>query len=262
MASYSPAAARAYLVALLLLAPLPAAAWTPRCQVVIAEEAARLAPPDLYPLIDRHRRQLRAGAVAPFQDRDPMRHVKNPDGSGSLDRVIEEEVEAAIDAIRSHRPFAEIVHQLGVVSHFVADANDPLNTSDSDPRERDYFADYLRYMESAEPRFPLLFYGITPGLDEQPSLAGLVRRTLERSRQLYPLIGLEYRRIGFASGVGAFDDRSTAFGVASLSFSHAVSDMTQVLRYIWIRAGGIDERKGLPARGELLLLLPRYQPHG
>ena len=71
------------------------------------------------------------------------------------------------------------------------------------------------------------------------------------------MIGREYRRIGFSSGIGRFDDRSTAFGVASIAFSHAVTDVTLALRYIWLTAGGIDDRANLPAGGTRLTVLPR-----
>jgi hypothetical protein len=214
-----------------------------------------MAPHDLYRQVQRYPKELEEGALAPFEDGEPARHTA--DGGGALERVIGEEVERAIRAIEGHVPFERVVYQLGVVSHFVADANNPLNTSAADPSEGLYFADYLRYLESAEPRVPVLFYGVYPGLEERGSLAPLLDATFARGRQLYPLVGLEYRRIGYESGVGRFDDRSTAFGVASLAFSHAVSDVALVLRYIWVRAGGADFRTKLPARGEKLVRLPR-----
>jgi hypothetical protein len=253
---------RVYLLAVLGLAfalagVSPARAWTPGTQVTIAREAARLVPPDLFRQIDRHRRIFEEGATAPFQDGDPARHMKNSDGSGTLDRVIQEEVVRAVAAIRDHRPFEEIVRQLGVVSHYVADANNPLATSAVDAEESRYFVDYLRYAETAEPRFPLVFYGIRPGLEQKKDVSPLLAETFRRGRELYPLVGREYRRIGFSSGLGRFDDRSTAFGVASLSFSHAVTDAALVLRYIWITAGGADERSNLPARGTRLTVIPR-----
>jgi hypothetical protein len=252
----APAAAALAALAALALAAPDAAAWTPRTQAVIAEEAARLAPPDLYRQIDRHRARLREGALAPFADADPARHAVNPDGTGRLDRVIAEEIDRAVAAIRDHQPFEDVVFQLGVVSHYVADAENPLNTSAADPEEGRYFADYARYLEQTEPRLPALFYGVEAGLETSPEAAPLVAVILERSRALYPLVGREYRRIGFASGIGRFDDRSTAFGVASLAFSHAVSDVGLVMRHIWIRAGGADAR-GLPERGRGVLRLPR-----
>lgn len=240
-----------------LLRPSPVAAWTPQMQKVIAEEAARLAPPDLYRQIDRHRDWFLQGVRAPFESGGPERHVKNADGSGLLDRVIEVEVRTAIEGIRSHQPFHQIVYRLGVVSHYVADANNPLNASDADPREREYFADYLYYMEHIEPKLPVIFYGLTPGTDG--SIQPLVDEALDRSRDFYPSIGREYRRIGFAAGRETFDDKSTAFGVAAVSFSQAITDVMQALRFIWLQAGGADSR-ALPERGEQVVHLPRYDP--
>jgi hypothetical protein len=232
----------------------PAAAWTPATQAVIAREAARLTPPDLARQIEKHRRTFDDGVQAPFADTDSARHMKNPDGAGKLDRVIAEEAEAAVKAIRSHKPFEEIVRKLGVVAHYVADANNPLAASGDDPEERRYFVDYLRYAETAEPRFPLVFYGLSPKLDASRDLSPLIEAALQRGRELYPAVGGEYRRIDYASGLGRFDDRSTAFGVASVSFSHAVTDVTLALRYIWLAAGGVDDRANLPAGGRLTVL--------
>ncbi|HEX7183308.1 MAG TPA: hypothetical protein VF756_15840 [Thermoanaerobaculia bacterium] len=237
----------------------PAAAWTPATQTAIAREAARLAPPDLARQILKHPRAFEAGVLDPFNDSDPGRHMKNPDGSGDLDRVLLAEVKAAVEAIRAHRPFEEIVRRLGAVSHYMADANNPLATSAADAEEARYFVDYLRYAETAEPRFPLVFYGAMPGLEKRKDVAPLLGETLRRGRELYPMVGREYRRIGFASGRGRFDDRSSAFGVASLAFSHAVTDVAQTLRYIWLVAGGADERKSVVNGGTRLLLLPRAE---
>jgi hypothetical protein len=249
--------AAAFLAAVALSSAAPAVAWTPATQATIAREAARLAPPDLARQIARHKSDYQAGVAAPFSDTDAGRHRKNPDGEGSLDRVIAAEVEATIAAIRGHQPFAEIVRRMGTVSHFVADADNPLATSGDDPEEGRYFADFLRYAESAEPRFPLIFYGAWPALNTQRDLDVLLAETLRRGRQLYPTVGREYRRIDFASGLGRFDDRSSAFGVASVAWSHAVTDVALVLRYIWLRAGGADDRSGLATAGGRLLLIPR-----
>ncbi len=253
----------ARVVALALFAALaaaPAAAWTPKTQLVIAREAARLTPPDLARQIARRERSYEAGVTAPFTETDATRHRKSEDGSGSLDRVLLGEVDGAVAAIRAHRPFDEIVQRLGTVAHFVADANDPLAVSAADPEESRYFVDYLRYAESAEPRFALVFYGVPERLAADRDVAALLQETLRRGRELYPLVGREYRRIGYGSGVAAFDDHSTAFGVASLAFSHAVTDVATVLRYIWLRAGGGDGRSGVAIDGHRLLLLPRAHP--
>ena len=78
-----------------------------------------------------------------------------------------------------------------------------------------------------------------------------------RGRQLYPAIGEEYRRIGGigrVSGIGGFDDRSTAFAVAALSYSHAISDVARALRHVWLAAGGSDPRQRLAERRDSLLV--------
>src|SRR5688572_23405813 len=84
----------------LLLASLasPALAWTPRTQSAIAREAAQLAPPDLARQIEKHKEAYQAGVQDPFQDADPDRHRKDPDGSGTLDQALFAEVDAAISA--------------------------------------------------------------------------------------------------------------------------------------------------------------------
>ncbi|MGB5754120.1 MAG: hypothetical protein WBN87_14760, partial [Thermoanaerobaculia bacterium] len=52
-----------------------------------------------------------------------------------------------------------------------------------------------------------------------------------------------------------FDDRSTAFGISSMAYSHAVSDVVAVLRYIWLAGGGIDSNDLLPLDEDQLILL-------
>jgi len=235
----------------------PAGAWTPNTQVTIGREAARLAPADLRRQLAKHKKVFEEGITAPFGETDPSRHAKNADGSGQLDRVIQTEVQKAIEAIRGHQPFPVVVRQLGVVSHFVADANNPLATASSDREEGRYFADFLRYAEGAESRLPVVFYGVERRLDRGRDLSPLIVATLARGRALYPLVGREYRRVGFASGSESFDDRSTAFGVVALALSHAITDVTQTLRHIWLQAGGADDRAQIPERGTRIVVLPR-----
>lgn len=235
----------------------PTAGWTPTSQQRIAEEAARLAPPDLYRQLVRNRVAYRQGVNDGFAERDPAAHAKNADGSGRLDQAIAIAVDNAVRSITAHQPFNEISYRLGIVSHFVADANNPLNADESDPEEPRYYADFLSYLESSEPRVRMVFYGFRRGFDGSRHLPDLITEALERGRGFYPAVGREYRRVDFAPGRQAFDDRSSAFGVASLAYSHAVSDIAEVLRYIWLEAGGIDTRQRVPVRGRDVIRLSR-----
>jgi len=250
--------------AVVLLAPGMARGWTPSSQQEIAAEAARLAPPDLARQLLRHGDRYLKGVVDAFHERDAMRHMHNPDGSGVLDRVILDEADRAVAMIRRHAPFSDVAYQLGRVSHFVADADNPLNASQADANEGTYFADFLFYAQAVQNRFARIFYGADAALARSPgrdSLQRFVARMLERSRTLYPLIGSEYRRVGRVDGQALFDDRSTAFAVAALSFSHALSDSAAVLRDIWLRSGGADPRGRAAIENQRLLLLPaRAEP--
>ena len=248
--------AAALAVALAAIA-VPASAWTPASQQTIASEAARLAPPDLYRQLARNRLAYLQGVADGFGERDPLAHVKHADGTGRLDQAITTAVDNAVRAIVAHQPFHEICYRLGIVSHFIADANNPLNSAEDDVDEGRYYADFLTYLESTEPRLQLVFYGFRRDFDGGRDLPVLIAGGLERGRRFYPLVGREYRRVGFASGRQAFDDQSTAFGVASLAYSHAVSDIAEALRYIWLEAGGIDTRRRIPVRGRDVVRLPR-----
>ena len=217
-------------VALVGLSPSDASAWTSKTHLLIAETAASVSPPDLRRQIDRHLASYREGCRLPMGA-----------AHGRLDQHIEEETARTIAAIRNHRPFRDVVRQMGVVSYYVATANNPLNTDNGDPMESSYSTDFARYVESAQGRFRLAFYGEGREIADS-GVAPLLQRTLRRGRDFYRSIGREYRRVGGPPGRTKFDDKSVAFAVGSLAVSHAVSDVGAVLRHIWIEAGGADKR--------------------
>ncbi len=260
MRSPTPGTLATFVLIHAMLGGSPLAAWSPASQEAIVRDAARLAPPDLARQLGKYGRELAAGALEPFAESDSLRHVKNEDGSGAVDVALAQETEAAIDAIVALRSFAVISRRLGRVAHWAADLNNPLNSSASDADEGRYFRDYLLYADSARPRFAVVFYQNRAPLAARADVARLASEALARGRELYPLIGLEYRRIGFATGQLAFDDRSTAYGVAAVAYSHAVTDAARLFRYIWLRAGGTDPRRELERPRDRILLLERAAP--
>lgn len=229
------------------IAPEKAWAWTPATELSIAREGSRFAPSDLHRQIARRQRALTRG----IESRGGWAPGER------LDDAVVREVARAVRMLRTPEPFDEVVAQLGVVCRLVAIAHDPLVASDADREESRYAADYARYAESAAGRFPLVFYGFRRDFDDPKDVAKLVAEAVARGRSLYPSLGREYRRIQFGRGTALFDDRSTAFGVSSLAWSHAASDVGEVLRYIWLQAGGADDRRHLPSRGGRLLRIPR-----
>lgn len=247
----------AALLGALAFLPAPCAAWSPATRQAIALDAARLAPPDLSSQLARHTQELAASAREPLDEEaaaDPAA-AAGEDGGGALTRRLAADVAGAVSALRDFLPFAEVSRRLGRVAQRVAELNNPLNASSADPEEGRYVRDYLRYVDSARPRFAVVLYENSSVVASAADLAPLTHRALGRGRDLYPLVGREYRRIGFASGLERFDDRSSAFGVAALGYSHAVSDVARVFRYVWLAGGGADPRPVLDRPRERLLLL-------
>ena len=237
------------------LAASPALAWTERSQLAIVETAAKLAPDDLAQQIERHEAALREGVLHPFTGHSGGRHESNADGSGDLRALLRAEARRAVGGIEGHRPFSEIVHQIGVVSHYVADLNDPLRVANLDPSESVYGARFPRYLDGARQRFRVVYYGAGRRISNPAEFEALVGRALERGRRLYPDVAREYRRIG--RNGGRFDDRSTAFAVGSLAYSHAVSDVAAMMRYVWMAAGGSDAGSLPGTAGDRLVLVGR-----
>jgi len=94
-----------------------------------------------------------------------------------------------------------------------------------------------------------VFYGLDPDF----RLHAYLDKTFARSASFYPLMAGEYFRGGARRTSAEFDDRSTAFGVASVSYSRAVTDLVNLYFHIWKEAGG-DVRSAAVLRGGNLTL--------
>lgn len=236
---------------LVALVPSAGGAWTPGTRLAMAEYARRAAPPDLARQLERHKAAYREAAAEPIYEGASWEEIE-----GS----VRARTARAIAMIEGHRPFVELAGELGRLGREVAELSDPLRASDEDPYEDRFAPDWGRYVDSARPRFVVVFQGDGRDVGDDQALAELIRATGERARGLYPIVGREYRRIPEADGRQHFDDRSAAYGAAAVAFSHGVSDLVGVLRYIWIRAGGADERDFLPFEAGQVLLLPPDEP--
>lgn len=235
---------------LIALIPVSASAWTPAAESRIASKSAALAPPDLRMLIEKfdgdYRRGLERAASEP--ENETHRYFVGT-GRGMLRERIDRETQAAITAIRKGDPMPDVVARLGGLVHLVADANNPFHVGSGDARLASLQPDYESYLERRMSKFPTVFYG----LDRNFRLRSYLDRTFARSARFYPLIAEEYFRGGRRRSATEFDDRSTAFGIASVSYSRSVSDVVNLYYYIWKEAGG-DVRSAAVMRGGNLLL--------
>jgi hypothetical protein len=213
-------------------------------------KAAALAPPDLSMLIERFEADYRRGLERAQADEGTDSHRYFVlSRKGRLRERIEKETRGAIDAVRKGDPMSNVVERLGGLVHLVADANNPFHVANDNPRLSASQNDYEQYFERRLAKFPTVFYG----LDPQFRLGSYLDRTFARSAKFYPLVGEEYFRGGERRTSAAFDDRSTAFGIASISYSRAVTDVVNLYYYIWKEAGGDVRSAAVMRDGNLLL---------
>lgn len=233
------------------LFPIAAFGWTRASDERIALKAAALAPPDLRMLLEKFDGDYKGGlARAQSDEGSDLHRYLVLSRKGRLREGIERETRLAISMIRKGDPMPEVMQRLGILAHLVADANNPFHVASDDPRpgksNDELHNDFETYFERKLSKFPTVFYG----LDPQFQLSSYLDRTFARSAKFYPMMREEYVRGGSSA---SFDDRSTAFGIASVSYSRAVSDLVNLYYYIWKEAGG-DVRSAAVMRGGNLTL--------
>ena len=241
---------RAIGILLLIGSATTAHAWTAASDQRIASKAAQLAPNDLRLIIEKYDGDFRQGlARAAADEGSEVHRYFVLSRNGRLRERIERETASVISMIRTGKPMSQVVFHLGAIAHYVADANNPFHVANDNPDLALNEADYSRYFETTMMKVPTVFYG----LDTNFNLSSFLDRTFDRTKGFYSLIDEEYYRFGEKHDSTEFDDRSTAFGVASVCYSRAVTDTVNIYYYIWGRAGGDVRALPLLKGGNLLL---------
>jgi hypothetical protein len=208
--------------ALLFLAIcLPVFGWTRAGDESIAAKSAELAPRDLRLLITKYNTDYLRGVDEALASEATDAH------RARLRERIEAQARTIVTMIRGNQPMSGVVEQLGALAHLMGDANNPFHVGRDDAAAH---LDFENYFERRLTRFAPVFYGYQPNL----TLGTYLDRVFARTTRFSPLMAEEYTR-----GNGAtFDDRSTAFGVASICYSHAITDAANLYYFIWKSAGG------------------------
>jgi hypothetical protein len=232
-------------------------AWSAAVDQRIALKALTLAPPDLRLLLQKFRPEFEDALARAEADEGSDRHFFSPaENRGKLRTQLEAEIANAIAVMKKRQPTGTLAERLGVIAHLVADANNPFHTDDRDSRlDAACRDDFNSYVERKTTKMPTVFYGLSTPF----RLSSYLDRVFDRSARLYPLLGEEYFRDGERHSGDEFDDRSTAFGVASVSYSHAVTDLVNIYFFIWKESGGDVRTASALRQGNLLLGEPAFR---
>jgi hypothetical protein len=216
----------------------PVFPWSQKTQQTIAVHAISMMPPALRSILEMNKNFLAEGAVAPFHWRNVENHFQHADGSyGTAARKGEDEAEKAVQMIRTKEALDQIAFQFGVVAHYVADVNHPLHTSDADEMEYLFYDEFNKLIASRHDKFRLVFYGYTLPLAKNPGIRAYLTAAAERTNRHYFPLGKAFVQKGKLVRAVKFDERSIPFGIASISYSHAVTDVANVWLTIWARSG-------------------------
>ena len=207
------------LLALTTHSAVASTAWTPTTRGYMAIHAFEAFPSDLCLGLNKHRAAFRDAAMKPVTG-TLSDHMN--DGC----RLIEELV-----AELSGRPdFDTVAKKLGRLMALTAALNDPYGTA-----QHAQALDYRRYVQAKLKKLVFAYQPVSlesvRGSDPCAILSGLP----EQSGRLLPRIQADYRRFGHSS---RFDDRSAAFGAASILFADACHDMSRIAILIWDRSRG------------------------
>src|SRR5882672_1222578 len=233
---------RARVIAFSILALWPAAqarAWTDATRIRMVRDALKVTPPALRTILLRYEKDLYRGMLDPSRHEDEEVHFQDADGRRGMGASAVVRKESEIRAgLKSRMPFRAFTYQMGILAHLVADVEFPLNASDADPREPLYREAYRAYIEKSLDKIPFVYDRAPSKTLEAGDLRGFIMEGARRAGENYALIGRAFNDDGTPRSKDALDERSVPFGIASLSYSHATSDIVRIWMRLWESLNG------------------------
>jgi hypothetical protein len=221
-------------LAVLLALPVDALAWTAPTRVRMVDDAMKLLPPTLRKVLEKRRKEVLRGMLLPMTAEDAAGH-RPPWDRGSLDASVEAATRELVASVGTSS-FDEVAEHFGGLAHYVADAGFPPGAGGS--RDEKRYAHFAAFAQTRRERFPLVFYGHDSQALARGDLKGFASEAMERARAEDSTLARAYAAAPSWDDPIAFDDRSVPFALASLSYSHAVTDIVQAWVAAWSRCHG------------------------
>ncbi len=218
---------------MILYSPASIFAFSPESRVTITSNAFKLMPPSLRTQLEKHKKDCLLGALEPMLHEGEQKH--NPAMSGEVvAEKIARQAQVVVNMINNHEPFKKIVHEMGILSHYVTDLNFPLTLNGEG---KEYYDAFAKFCQNKEDKIQFVFYGFHNPHLSRNDLHAFSDEVFQRSASHIPFVQQAYSRA--QQGIqGEFDDRSILFGIAAISYSHAITDIARIWLYVWDQAHG------------------------
>jgi hypothetical protein len=202
----------------------PAGAADPVPPDAVVLSARKLMPPALRDILERRQHILL----------NAFRHTRTAADLDGARAELVAELAAMDRRLANLPPFDEVVAGFGAIARRVCAFN-AWERFASTPAERTCITEFHGFVERKRHRFVACFNNYSPLLfaDDRTDLylESMERRNRDYTRRVLAL----YRDGGSAR---TFDERSPAFGLASLQFSHTLTDVANLWLSCWRRANG------------------------
>lgn len=219
--------------------PVSSNAWTDATRIRMVKDAMKVSPPALNTILARYEADLLRGMIEPSRHEAEEVHFQHGDGGRGLGAAgVASKVEEIRGILEKRGSLKRFAYEMGTLAHLMSDVGFPLNASDSDPREPLYRDAYRQYVERSLDKIPFVLDPGRPAELSAGDLEGYVMASARQAARSYELIGPAFNDDGTAVSRDAIDERSIPFGIASLCYSRATTDIVRMWRYVWISVNG------------------------
>ena len=140
-----------------------------------------------------------------------------------------------IDALKGFPKFKSIIKRYIEMLSLTVKLNDLTLYTKKNSTNYYYMVDFKKFLKMKYGKFVPVFYGYSKVLFLKRDLNSFFKSICDRDEKFYLKLIKEYKKGGNSS---TFDDRSAAFGIASILFSKTITDFANIVIYTWWISNG------------------------